>query len=86
MEGKTVIIAGDFKNLGNIFDGKSEGERLVAAVASVEGLLLEEEGDQCNMAAIHGLNGESLAVDFDVDHLHQLLQGVNDLSEEGAFF
>lgn len=49
-----------------------------------EGGFLEQERDQCNMAGIHGLDGESLAVDLDVDHLDQFLEGVDDLAEDGA--
>ncbi len=49
-----------------------------------EGLFFEEEGDQSDMAAVHGLDGESLGGDLDVDHLDQLLEGVDDLAENRA--
>ena len=39
-----------------------------------EGLFLEEERDECDMAGVHGLNGETLGVDFDVDHLDEFLE------------
>jgi hypothetical protein len=79
-----VIVVCDFENFGHIFNGEAESERLVAGVAG-EGLLLDEERDQGNVTAVHGLNGEALGVHLDVDHLHKVLDGVNDLSEERAF-
>ena len=38
-----------------------------------EGLFLDEEGDQSNMAAVHSLDRKSLSVDLDVDHLDEIL-------------
>ena len=54
----------------------------MTAIASSKSFFLEEEGDQGNMTAIHGLNGESFAVDLNINHLDKLFKRVYDLSEE----
>jgi hypothetical protein len=40
-------------------------------VASVVGksFFLEDQGYECDMAGVHGLDGKTLGVDLDIDHL-----------------
>ena len=75
-----VVIAGQLQYLSNVFNGQTQSQRFVACVVT-EYLLAKEKGDQCNVTTIHGLNRETLCVNLDVHHLHQLLQGIDNLPE-----
>jgi hypothetical protein len=49
-----------------------------------QSFFFEEERYEGNMAGVHGLDGEPLCVDLNVDHFHKLFEGIDYLPEDGA--
>jgi len=45
----------------------------VACVVA-EGFFFKEKGYEGNMARVHGLDGKSLGIDLNVDHLNKLFE------------
>ena len=84
LESHTIIVSGDFEDFGYVFNGEAESKGFVADVIG-EGLFSELERNQCDMAWVHGLNGESLWGDINVDHFDEVLEGVDYSAEDGTF-
>ena len=51
-----------------------------------EGFLSELQGDEGDMAGVHGLDGKSFGGDVNVDHFDEVLEGVDDFAEQRTVF
>jgi len=80
-----VFSASNFEYLGDILYGQSKSERLMASICA-KSFFLQNKWDQCYVTGVHGLNRQSLSVNLDVNHLHQLFQWVDNLPKHWALF
>ena len=83
LERELVVAVGQLENLGKVLDGDAEREDAVGAVLS-EALLFEGERDQGDVGGVHRLHGDGGRSGVDVDVVHELLDRVDDLLEDGG--
>jgi hypothetical protein len=83
LDGDDVVIASAAQHLGHVGKVHAHGEVTVAAVV-LEALGAEQEGDEGDVAGVHGLEGEAGGGAVEVGVVHQLAHGVHNLLQEAA--
>jgi hypothetical protein len=81
LDGDDVVVAGAAEHLGHVIEVHAHGEVAVAAVV-LEPLGAEEQGDERDVAGVHGLQREPGPGAVKVGIGDQLADGLQDLLEE----
>lgn len=81
--GNNIIISSALQHLGHIVEIHSHGEVPITAIM-LKAFGSEEESDERHVAGIHGLKGEATGGAVEVGIVDELLDGLQDLLEEGA--
>lgn len=80
-EGDGIVVTGALEDLGHGAQVDAELEAAVAAVV-LEALGVEHEGDQRDVARVHGLEGDALGRAVEVGIGDEVLHGLEDLLEQ----